>query len=213
MNPPELDTLSGPDATNWFHAQQRAIRGQIIHSAHEYYRRVREDGPEAAEDERATLFAAIEMLAMAQAEQKSYFAERKLRARTERQLKVERQIEEMRQHRESVALAGQLNRQRNLEEGRRQHEEAVARARAEGKITDAVRKDYNDTRARRRDEQERLIAAAHENADPSPIPLIETREEQIVNDQLRSFGSVIRIDTHNIEYRLRGKREQEGMKR
>lgn len=187
----ELDALSGPDATDWFYWQQRAIRGQIIHCAHEYYRRVQADGPEAAESERAALFGAIEALAAAQAEQASYFAERRVRERAERQ----------------------LNHQRNLEEGRRQHEEAVARARAEDKITDAVRKEQKATRAIQREELDRKIAAAHANPEPSPAPLVETREERIVNDQLRSFGSLIKIDTHNIEYRLRDKRERERAKR
>lgn len=46
-----------------------------------------------------------------------------------------------------------------------------------------------------------------------PQSVRETRDQHLVNDQLRSHGGVVRIETGNVERRLKEKRWREGSKR
>lgn len=179
MNTPKdnLDQMPPAEANEWFQDVQRERRKDVFLRALEYYERARANGLEDAETERCQLFQAIEALGESSEAQASYFAERKATQKTAALKKIEQ----------------------NLEEGRRKHQEAVKKAFTQGKVTDAVRKYHKDRH------QERLegIQKAHANSDPLPELVVETRDERIVNDQLRSFGSVVKIDTGNIQHRLR----------
>lgn len=68
------------------------------------------------------------------------------------------------------------------------------------------------TAARKRTEQNRKAreaAAIEEDLATFPQAVVETPEQRRVNDQLRSRGSVVQVDTGNIEYRLREARWRE----
>lgn len=180
----ELDKLTAVEANQWFESLRREHGSQILRCAYDYYNRALAKGLENAEEERIRLFEVLAMREEGSEAQAEYFAQRKGVPRP------------------ASAVAMQ-NVERNLEEGRQRHLEAVEKAKAEGKITDAVRKAYND-------ERRRQIEAAHVNPDPAPFePVTEARDERIVNDQLRSFGSIVKIDTGKIGPRIGQKRAKE----
>lgn len=178
----ELDAMTAVEASDWFERTRRQDRSEVIRCAVAFYEAAAGDGGGATE-ERDQLFDAVATLVIGGDAQADYFARRKAEVRADN-LKKNRNIES------------------NLEEGRRLHQAAVRKARAEGKITDAVRKE-------RAEERRKGVEAAHFNPDPSPEPIIETWDERIVNDELRSFGSIIKVETGNIEYRLGDKKGSE----
>lgn len=180
----ELDKLTTVEANEWFQSLRQEHGSRILRCLYDYYNRALADGLENAEEERVRLFEVIAARDECGEAQAEYFAKRKTVPRP------------------SSAVATQ-NIERNLEEGRQQHLEAVAKAMTEGKITDAVRKARHEERLRK-------IKEAHINPDLASLePVVETRDERIVNDQLRSFGSVVRIDTGSIGPRIGQKRAKE----
>lgn len=180
----ELDKMTTVEANEWFQSLRREHGNQILRCVYDYYDRVVADGLENAEEERLRLFEVIATRGECSGAQAEYFAQRKTAPRP------------------GSSVATQ-NVERNLEEGRQKHLEAVAKAMAEGKITDAVRKAWHEERLRK-------IEAAHANPDPAPLePVAETRDERIVNDQLRSFGSVVHINSGTIGPRIGRKRAKE----
>ncbi len=175
----DLDQQSIVEVADWFRARVREAKGRIVAAAQELYEAKRTGQPQ----DTALLFDACELVQQLEAANRDYFAVRKEREAGQRAREhVERQREEQ-------AAAREL-------------------ARLEGRFTESERREYRD---RLREERARLaneIEVAHANPEPLPIPVLETPEERMVNDALRSRGPVRNIDTGNIMYRLRKSRTQ-----
>lgn len=177
----QLETQTNEEASDWFREARVILKGEIVDHARNYYRAVQKVGldGDAAVDAQCLLFMALDAYEDLDASQAPFFAARKAAVKAAR------------------AEAAERKRQENLAEGQRLHAEAVEKAFQRNRVTDAVRKERKETLAEG-------IARAHANPDPLPRP--ESHIERLVNNQRRSFGSVVHVNTGNIAYRLREKK-------